>query len=750
MSNVRRIIESDQIFSGSITEQVTGSVQYVPAITGSLNIGNDGFVRFETDSGKDWKMVVVSSIILEQSSSGLVLRDQFNRPDSNTVGNGWVEQEIGVPTEIRILNNAISQRGPSATWFFQTLPTHPTDFIVQTNREVGAQNSQDVLYTRASTFSTGSGAAQNFYRLDTRLNVTNEFRIFRGKFPLATPIIGSADVPQANGEFWQSRLVIAATGSDLRLKAYSTELASLTQLTATPVKRIDIIELSASIPPFGNQIAMGEVGSTSINKDEFFLCGRNVIVNNMPTGFKARVNSFATESIAVESASVAIVDIDGLPLPWESLDILDASNEFVVSIFPVSASLPNGFGGDVYNLVSGSTLIVTKVTGSQPIDVAIFDWDTLDLKLSGSLIPIEGGKGSIGTFKKPFKDAFLSSGSLFIGGKKALSIDETLGILVLGDEGEDILLAHSASGVAIIPSASIDLISGSYVVTGSVTASSFFGENVGEVSFIGSASFAPNTDSASVSVFAETASFAETTAAGTASFVESASFADQAIVAQQSSQSISSSFADNSILAQQATQSISASLAETASIAETASFIESASFADNSILAQQTTQSISASFAATASKALAAPLLIPIPTFLDQVKLNNIKEAVVEIGSLGTSQVKFNLKAHPFSRLGVTVTEGITGSNPRLGFQFSPDGNDPWTFLDGAQGPYVDISGSTTEPVRVTGPVVTHISESKGTVFLRVVSFSGSLSAPFPSPTVFALFSFLQTIEEGL
>jgi len=174
----------------------------------------------------------------------------------------------------------------------------------------------------------------------------------------------------------------------------------------------------------------------------------------------------------------------------------------------------------------------------------------------------------------------------------------------------------------------------------------------------------------------------------------------------------------------------------------TASWSENARTASVADFSLATSGSIeSASLAETASIALAAPLLVPVPAFLDQLKLINITEPVVSVGSPGAESVgAINLRDHGFSNLNVTITNAATGSGrPRLALQYSLNDVD-FFFLNGVDGPYVDISGSVGEIVRIGGPTANHVSESKTDVFLRVVTYSGSAVPPQESPTVFGLY----------
>ena len=282
-----------------------------------------------------------------------------------------------------------------------------------------------------------------------------------------------------------------------------------------------------------------------------------------------------------------------------------------------------------------------------------------------------------------------------------------------------------------------------FPVTGSITGT-FLGAEPGEVSFVGSASHADTSRTADIAVLAETSSIS-------LGGVESASFADTASIVlggiESATFAVTAAFTETASIA---TTAETASLAETASFAvsaETASFVESASFADNAILAQNATQSLSASlaetasFAQTASVADSAAIIVPVPSFMDEIRLINIPAAVTPLGSPGAESVgKFNFANRGFSSLGVTITgPDDQGGRPRIALQYSLD-NATWNFLNGVDGPYADITGSPGSIVRTAGPVANHVSESKTDVFIRVVTYSGSVTPPNESPTVFAAF----------
>lgn len=296
-------------------------------------------------------------------------------------------------------------------------------------------------------------------------------------------------------------------------------------------------------------------------------------------------------------------------------------------------------------------------------------------------------------------------------------------------------------------------------VTGSMTGT-FLGADPSDISFVGSASWADTTKTASIATFAETSSIS-------LGGVESASFADTASIVlggiESATFAVTAAFTETASIA---TNAETATLAEIALLAETASFVISASFADRTIVAEIATRSFnsdtasfvtasnvqgtveSASFAETASIALGFPPggqneLYPVSVFLEDTTLLNIQEPISEVVD---GRFNWQLAPHRESHLAVTITDPSKFSGrPRLALQFSLDGGTSWDFLDGVDGPYVDITGSVTAStaIRLSGPDVSHISESFTFVELRVITYSGSAGAPFESPSTLGLYWFI-------
>ena len=162
----------------------------------------------------------------------------------------------------------------------------------------------------------------------------------------------------------------------------------------------------------------------------------------------------------------------------------------------------------------------------------------------------------------------------------------------------------------------------------------------------------------------------------------------------------------------------------TGSVLGTSSFAVTATIADTAV---------------TATVADSAVLIIPVPLFMERLQIIDVPEPITELEDPASRTVQaLDFTHFAFSRLSISVKKksAVGPGRPRIAVQYSTDGGTTFDFLDGVDGPYVDISGSTTDPTRVNGPNVTHVSESRTVVELRLVVYSGSATPPFESPTV--------------
>ena len=81
--------------------------------------------------------------------------------------------------------------------------------------------------------------------------------------------------------------------------------------------------------------------------DEYIVQGTEVIVTDLPSGFKARLDD---DAAVAESGGTVRINVKTRALPFAIMSVLNADNEVVAQISPQSASLSDGWGGDVYAL----------------------------------------------------------------------------------------------------------------------------------------------------------------------------------------------------------------------------------------------------------------------------------------------------------------------------------------------------------------------------------------------------------------
>lgn len=279
----------------------------------------------------------LGSLILT-SAPGPLFRDQFQRPDSNTVGGGWTEVEAAAANN-RILSNALRQLfGAPRTAVVQAVTGHPSDFIIQVTRQVpSTDNDSDLVAARGfDRVAAGPTSSQYASQPNASLNLARIIRLDNG----TTTIIASTTVVQAANEFWQNRLVGRAEGSDLRLKNYFTKVTSLTDLSTTPALVLSVLDLAVDVPPnLSDEIELS-TAAASAAKDEMFLVPADVLVDGLPTGFSARVDG---GTAVVEVGGTATVPLDGNILPFTRIEVLDGV-DVVGSRTPVGG----GWGGETY------------------------------------------------------------------------------------------------------------------------------------------------------------------------------------------------------------------------------------------------------------------------------------------------------------------------------------------------------------------------------------------------------------------
>jgi hypothetical protein len=71
-------------------------------------------------------MGLLTMVLLVPSTQAQQLMDDFDRPDNNTVGNGWTEYESVIPTSISVTDNTLFMRSPGTARDFVSRPVPGT------------------------------------------------------------------------------------------------------------------------------------------------------------------------------------------------------------------------------------------------------------------------------------------------------------------------------------------------------------------------------------------------------------------------------------------------------------------------------------------------------------------------------------------------------------------------------------------------------------------------------------------------
>lgn len=294
---------------------------------------------------------------LLEIDSGLFFKDDFDRPNSNVVGNGWIEAEL-VATEIQILNNQIFENsaGGADRYAFQAM--------------IGSERSGVLVqaickYEFSGASGSGTGVWGRGRAMDTPLfsgylllpnAPSNQWELYSGAggvWTLRASFIEPGGL--VNTAFHQTRLRIyggvdGGMGANLEVEGYGTD--GPTGELALKVSYSDPAEV------FGEWPACRFWGNLAAS-DNFFACRDKITVSGVPTGWKVQVDS---RTPVVSVGADIDIDISTWELPWTTIKILDTSNVEQDSITPppaFSGAGGGGFGG-VYQFIQTATLIRTK------------------------------------------------------------------------------------------------------------------------------------------------------------------------------------------------------------------------------------------------------------------------------------------------------------------------------------------------------------------------------------------------------
>ena len=337
-------------FSGSAADLI-GTVSASFAITAShaLNAaGGDGgssngftssFDAVNVSGSGKWrhKTEFFSTSSLARSTEGLVFRDQFNRPDDVAVGPGWSETPDFTFWDLQ--GNKSRHITPNTSYLTLTgSASPPADMIAQCNFQ--QQDGTSIRFAlRSHTLTEGhntdyetliAGPSSNLYWLTKEVSGSSEINdnhAFNGL---------------VSGTWYTSRMILETTGSELKVSGTMGEATDEDDLTAALVTCGSFLDPT----PLVENNVQALIAFGNVFHNEFIMCGRNVTVNNLPTGFKVKLDG---DSAVVESGGSGTINVDSRILPYGTMSVLNASDELQSSLIITSATLSDGWGGDIYD-----------------------------------------------------------------------------------------------------------------------------------------------------------------------------------------------------------------------------------------------------------------------------------------------------------------------------------------------------------------------------------------------------------------
>jgi len=307
-------------------------------------------------------------------SDGLINLDDFNRPDSATVGGGWTEDDTSF--EIDSLQLLDTQAVWSNGDVWRSTPALPaTGYVLQSAIRIAVNGNFGGICTRKL-----GGADTSYYCGFSNVNDAEITKYVSGGVSLQD----LDGVQQFLAATWYGvRMSVEASGPSLALTGlFTIALASSDDLTEDFVQRVQITDGS----PLSDTGRYGFTKYREVRWDDHIAMGNAsggaIMITGLPSGYKLQVGS---RPAVVESGGTATIPLSTWrewAFPETTVKVLDASDVEVASLSP-----PGGFyGGASFSFAPVGTPIGEvsweSLTGLEP------DF-TVPLEILGSSVKVE-------------------------------------------------------------------------------------------------------------------------------------------------------------------------------------------------------------------------------------------------------------------------------------------------------------------------------------------------------------------------
>jgi hypothetical protein len=276
---------------------------------------------------------------IEESASGQIFEDRFQRAAGNTIGNSWTEHEDAAADlqlydvgsgKIAVLKHSAGE----TDGITRNSPAIPdADFVLQCTVSLSA-NAAGGIWVGESTWES-----DGYYIVVNH----NTSKITLGKDGTGTLQEVAYSPGVDNWTLLRVRVIVSA-GTSVRFIVYAAQGTGQDDLTTDVVATgIDYTDSSSpydSLAYYGT--SMGWWGCY-IDDYEMF-SGHQIVISNVPTGWKAKVDS---RSAVTESSGTITIDAS-LYGKGTTVSLLDADDTVIDTVSPSAGVWP----GDTYSCVA--------------------------------------------------------------------------------------------------------------------------------------------------------------------------------------------------------------------------------------------------------------------------------------------------------------------------------------------------------------------------------------------------------------
>jgi len=330
----------DQHAEAAFRREVARFMDYIadsvaPAV-GATALGELSDVSLETLLAGDYLRNRTAGV-LARTTSGLVKTDKFNRANADPVDGGWYESEYGDAVSgpgannsyLTLNANQITHGSAEASGRL-TLPVADTELIVQMVMGPNSTGGFGVV----NFLRTSDAKAYVFY-WD---NSTAVFRLINEVTAGEYDSDGEA-APNVVDKWTVMRLVTELDGSDHKLRGYTVLNVDDGEDVADNLT-LRVSGTESASPLSGTHVGC-VMGWYATRGDRLMICGRNIVVTDVPEGFKVKVDG---HDAVEEIGGTVTLDCDAWALPAATIKLLDGSDVELQELSPSGGI----YGGDIF------------------------------------------------------------------------------------------------------------------------------------------------------------------------------------------------------------------------------------------------------------------------------------------------------------------------------------------------------------------------------------------------------------------